>query len=127
VYKRQIGSSEISNCLPPGYPAFHQCEIYGTRGAVRAKDHDLVSVTRYHDDGADFPESDQILLHNRTAYVREWAGFLDAVERGGHVPLPPEEARAALRLALATVESARTGLPVSLAPEHRVGNGEESA
>lgn len=114
-----IGSSEISNCLPPGYPAFHQCEIYGTRGAVRAKDHDLVSVTRYRDEGIDFPESDRILLHNPTAYVREWAGFLDTVQRGRPLPMPPEEAREALRLALATVESARTGKVVRLGPGHR--------
>ena len=36
-----VGSSELSNCLPPGYPAFHQFELYGDRGALRAKDHDL--------------------------------------------------------------------------------------
>ena len=104
-----IGSSEISNCLPPGYPAFHQFEIYGTRGAVRAKDHDLIGVTRYRDEGADFPESDRMLLHNPPAYVREWVAFLEAVQHERPLPMPPEEARAALRLALAAVESARTG------------------
>jgi predicted dehydrogenase len=104
-----IGSSEISNCLPPGYPAFHQFEIYGTRGAVRAKDHDLIAVTRYRDEGADFPESDRTLLHNPPAYVREWVAFLEGVQHDRPVPMAPEEARAALRLALAAVESARTG------------------
>ncbi len=111
-----IGSSEISNCLPAGYPAFHQCEIYGTRGAIRAKDHDLVSLVRYRDVGAEFPESNEILLHNLTAYVREWAAFLDAVQHGRPLPMPPEDARAALRLALAAVQSARTGTIVRLAP-----------
>jgi len=111
-----VGSSEISNCLPPGYPAFHQCEIYGTRGAIRAKDHDLLSLTRYRDAGTEFPESSEILLHNLPAYAREWAAFLDAVRHDRPVPMPPDDARAALRLALAAVQSARTGKIVPLAP-----------
>jgi predicted dehydrogenase len=118
-----IGSSEISNCLPPGYPAFHQFEIYGLRGAIRARDHELVSLTRFRDGGADYPESVHILLHNQTAYTREHAAFVDAVREGRPLPMPPEEARAALRLALAAVDSARTGHTVSLvdarAPEVR--------
>lgn len=122
-----VASSEISNCLPPGYPAFHQCEIYGTRGAVRARDHDLVSLTRYRDAGADFPESGRILLHNLTAYVREWAGFLDALHHDRPVPMAPAEARAALRLALATVESARAGKVVRLEPEPGRGEGRGQA
>lgn len=111
-----VGSSEISNCLPPGYPAFHQCEIYGTQGAIRAKDHDLLSLTRYGDAGVEFPGSHEILLHNPAAYVREWAAFLDAVQHDRPVPMPPDDARDALRLALAAVQSARTGRIVHLAP-----------
>jgi len=111
-----VGSSEISNCLPAGYPAFHQFEAYGVRGAIRARDHELVSLTRFHDGGADYPESGRILLHNQTAYDREHAAFIDTVRTGASLPMPPEEARAALRLALAAVESARAGRVVSLAP-----------
>ena len=109
-----IGSSEVSNCLPPGYPAFHQFEVYGLRGAIRARDHELVSLTRFRDGGADYPESSHILLHNQTAYTREHAAFIDAVRTERPLPMPPEDARAALRLALAAVGSARTGRAVSL-------------
>lgn len=110
-----VGSSEVSNCLPPGYPAFHQFEAYGLRGAIRARDHELISLTRFRDGGADYPESTHILLHNQTAYVREHAAFVDAVRARGPLPMPPEEARGALRLALGAVESARTGRVVSFA------------
>jgi predicted dehydrogenase len=109
-----VGSSEVSNCLPPGYPAFHQFEAYGVRGAIRARDHELVSLTRFHDGGAEFPVSVRILLHNQTAYTREHAAFVDAVRMGRPLPMPPEDARAALRLALAAVESARSGRTVFL-------------
>ena len=109
-----IGSSEVSNCLPPGYPAFHQFEAYGHRGAIRARDHELVSLTRFRDGAADYPESTHILLHNQTAYTREHAAFIDAVRSGRPLPISPQDARAALRTALAAVESARTGTAVSL-------------
>lgn len=110
-----IASAEIHNNLPQGYPAFHQCEVYGTRGAIRAKDLELVDLTSYGDAGAEFPEVREILLHNPAAYVREWAAFLDAVEGRAPLPMPAAEARAALELALAASESARTGEPVPLA------------
>jgi myo-inositol 2-dehydrogenase / D-chiro-inositol 1-dehydrogenase len=116
-----LGSTEISNALPPGYPAFHQCELYGTAGAIRARDHDLIGLTRYRDGAADFPESYHILLHNPAAYVREWAGFLDALQQDRPVPMPAEEARAALELALAAEESARTGRVVRLRSAERAG------
>jgi len=117
-----IGSSELANCLPAGYPSFHQLEVYGDRGAVRAKDHDLVSVTRFRDGSAEFVESSYILLHNIAAYVRELAGFVEALRHDRPVPMPPEEARAALRLALAAVDSARAGRVVHLAAQP-VGDG----
>ena len=104
-----IGSSELSNCLPPGYPAFHQFEVYGDRGALRAKDHDLISATRFTENGAHFPMGYEMLLHNLPAYVRELDGFLDALQEDRPVPMPPEEARAALAIAMAAVASATEG------------------
>lgn len=118
-----IASAEVHNALPGSYPAFHQCEVYGTAGAIRAKDLELQYIARYGDDGGDFPGVRGIFLDNPTAYTREWTAFLDAVQFGRPLPMPPEEARAALQLALAASESARLGHPVLLEPFGASGEG----
>jgi len=112
-----IGSAEVLNCAPPGYPAFHQLELYGTRGAIRARDHELTGLTRFGEAGADYPGRYEMLLHNLPAYARELAELVDAVRGNRELCVPPTEARAALALALAAVHSARINRTVTLAEE----------
>jgi myo-inositol 2-dehydrogenase/D-chiro-inositol 1-dehydrogenase len=57
--------------------------------------------------------SDQELLHD--AYVAELAAFVAAVRGGGPVAVGGEDARAALVIAAAAIESVRTGRPVRTA------------
>ena len=109
-----IGSAEVLNCAPPGYPAFHQLELYGTHGAIRARDHELTSLTRFGDTGADYPGHYDMLLHNLPAYARELAELVDAIHAGRPVHMPPSEARAALEIALAAVRSAHEGREIAL-------------
>jgi predicted dehydrogenase len=109
-----IGSAEVLNCAPPGYPAFHQMELYGTEGAIRARDHELIGLTRFAAEGADFPGTYDMLLHNKPAYVRELTELIEAIREDRPVRMPPREARAALELTLAAVASARTGRTVRL-------------
>jgi myo-inositol 2-dehydrogenase/D-chiro-inositol 1-dehydrogenase len=104
-----IGSSEITRLPPASYPAFHQLELYGTTGAIRAKDHDLIGIVHYTETGAQFPAAEEILLRNVVAYSRQLGEFLAAIREGRPVPMPPVEARRALAIALATIESARSG------------------
>jgi myo-inositol 2-dehydrogenase / D-chiro-inositol 1-dehydrogenase len=56
--------------------------------------------------------SDQELLAG--AYVAELAAFVDAVRGGTPAPVGGEDARAALAIALAAAESARTSRPVRI-------------
>jgi predicted dehydrogenase len=109
-----IGSAEVSNCLPPGYPSFHQIEMYGTRGCLSARDTDQQGMIRFDDNKAEFPGSYEALLHFQDAYTLELSQFVRAVATDGPVPLPPEAAREALKLGLAAVESATTGRVVNL-------------
>jgi myo-inositol 2-dehydrogenase/D-chiro-inositol 1-dehydrogenase len=104
-----IGSAEVLNCAPPVYPAWHQLELYGSAGAIRARDHELTGLTRFAEAGADYPGRYEMLLHNLPAYARELAELVAAIREDRPVSLPPSEARAALRLALAAVRSADLG------------------
>ncbi len=109
-----IGSAEVLNCAPPGYPAFHQMELYGTEGAIRARDHDITGLTRFKDSGADVPGHYDMLLHNLPAYARQLWELVDAIRHNRPLRMPPSEARAALAIALAAVRSAQIGETVML-------------
>lgn len=109
-----IGSSEISYSLPEAYPANHLLELYGTGGAIRAKDHDIVGLTTYTGDAARFPGTYDRIMHERSAYVRQLAEFLAAIREDREPSMKPHEARAALEVALALIASARSGQAVIL-------------
>ena len=105
--------------LPASYPAFHLLELFGTKGAIRAHDHELVYCGRCDAYGVGFPGTYDVLLHDVTAYVRQLTEFVDAICQGRDVRMPPIEARASLAVALAIGESARTGREISLRSEQR--------
>ena len=109
-----IGSTEVLNNAPPGYPAFHQLDIYGTSGAIRARDHDLTGLARFSDGGTDYPAQYDMLLHNLPAYARELAELVAAIEAGRALRMPPSEARAALAITLAAIRSAHEGRAVDM-------------
>jgi predicted dehydrogenase len=109
-----IGSTEVLNNAPPGYPAFHQLEIYGMSGAIRARDHDLTGLARFSDSGTDYPAQYDMLLHNLPAYARELAELVEAIQVGRKLAMPPSEARAALAITLAAIRSAHEGRAVDM-------------
>ncbi len=114
-----LGQAEVSNCLPDGHPFFHQFEVFGTKGYIKAKDADQLGLIRFDDNAARFPDAYHTLLHFQDAYTLELSLFVRSVVEDLPVPLPPEEARAALLLALAAARSARTGKPVDVAAFER--------
>jgi predicted dehydrogenase len=112
-----LAASEVNNALPPGYPAFHEFELFGTEGAVRARDHEMRALERHDAAGMHAPRVYEHLLHVGHAYEREHEAFLHSVETGEPPPVTPTEARLALQVALAADEAARTGQPVTLTQE----------
>lgn len=109
-----LAAAEVNNALPPGYPAFHEFELFGTAGAARARDHEMRMLERFDAGGMRAPRVLEHLLHVQEAYAREHRAFLDSVEHGAPPAITVEEARLALAVALAADEAARTGRPAAV-------------
>lgn len=95
---------------PTGYPYYHQLEIFGAEGTLRARDSDMLAVRRFDERGMPYPTASESLLHINDAYVEEHRLFYEAVLYDAPVPLDP----AALELSLAAIRSAETGEGISL-------------
>lgn len=121
-----IGATEVVNRLPHGYPYYHQLEVFGERGLIRATDPSMVTLTDYRATGLRQPINFATLLHIDDAYERELRGLADAVLDDTDVPMPPQEARAALAIALAAVRSSAEGRVVHLDESPVVRGGRSS-
>lgn len=109
-----IGAAEIVNALPPSYPYFHMLEIYGDEGYVKASDPEQSPYEVWQDSGMHYPTNFDQLLHIDNAYIREIGWFVRAIQYGAPPPLDPWDARQALALSLAAVESSQSGRRVYL-------------
>ena len=109
-----IGAAEVVNNLPARYPYFHMMELFGSDGLIRATDPPMSPLEAWGNQGMQFPENFNVLLHVDDAYVRELDLFAKAVREDSPVPMDPREARQALAIALAAVESSRTGKVVAV-------------
>jgi predicted dehydrogenase len=109
-----IGQAEISNCLPPGYPHYHQIEMYGTKGYLRSRDSDQQGLWQSTDTGVEFSGTTESLLYLQDSYTLEFSQFVLSILSGAPVPMAPAEAREAVKLGLAAHESATTGRAVIL-------------
>ena len=109
-----VGAAEVVNNLPPRYPYFHMMEVFGREGMIRATDPPMSPMESWGLEGMHFPENFNVLLHVDDAYVREISQFAHAVREDTPVPLDPWNARQALAIALAAVESSQTGKVVQV-------------
>ncbi|MFI1732312.1 Gfo/Idh/MocA family oxidoreductase [Streptomyces acidicola] len=87
-------------------------EVFGSAGMLTVGDIRRSHLTSYGADGvaADCVTYDQELFHD--AYVAELADFTDSVRTGRAPAVTGEDARAALSIALAAIQSVTTGGPV---------------
>jgi len=112
-----IGHIEASWAFPAGN--FRTCfELAGTEGLL-AHDSDDARTLDVHYHSGSAPAGlpligDMAPLHD-DPYFRELQHFLDALDSGSDFLVTPQDALAALRVALAAIESQRTGRPVDLA------------
>lgn len=102
-----VGGTEVVNRLPSSYPIYHQIEVIGTEGTIRAFDSEMAPTRLGGAQGMTFPANWSTLLHIRSAYEMEIRGFAAAIRDDGPVPMDPWEARQALAISLAAVTSSK--------------------
>jgi len=107
-----IGVAEA--CFEAAYGYDVRGEVFGSGGMATMGDGRLDGMVFSGPAGrtVNTPRSDQALLAG--AYVAELSAFADAVRGVGTAPPGGDDARAALAIALAAAQSARTGRPVRI-------------
>jgi myo-inositol 2-dehydrogenase/D-chiro-inositol 1-dehydrogenase len=108
-----IATAEASFSAAYGYDI--RGEVFGSAGMVTAGDVRATGMTRYGADGirVDTSRADTQLF--RAAYTAEFVAFTEAVRSGAAPYVGGEDARAALLVALAAIESVEAGRPVRIA------------
>jgi predicted dehydrogenase len=104
--------------LPP--PEFHtRFEIAGTDGLIEF-DSEATKPIRAYLSGREVGELADVPVPgsplNESPYTSEIKAFYEALAHGAPVPVSAEDGLAALQIALAALESARTGVAVTLEP-----------
>ena len=107
-----VGTAEA--CFEAAYGYDVRGEVFGSGGMATMGDGRRTGMMFSAAAGrcADTVRSDQELFAG--AYTGELAAFVDAVRTGAPAPVPGEDARAALAIALAAVESVQVGRPVRI-------------
>lgn len=109
-----IAAAEVVNQLPPGYPYFHMMEVIGRNGKINATDPTMSPLTVADRQGLTQKLNFPTLLHVDRAYVDEIEAFSRSLLAGDPPPLSPHDARAAVELSVAAVQSSASGKPVTL-------------
>ncbi|GAA0318568.1 Gfo/Idh/MocA family oxidoreductase [Oceanobacillus oncorhynchi subsp. oncorhynchi] len=91
-----------------------RAEVFGSEGMITLGDLNATSMKKYNQDGSNIQtvKYDQDLLFD--AYVEELRSFTRSVQTGHQPEVSIADAKWALTLALASVESVKTGGPVKI-------------
>lgn len=109
-----IGAAEIVNQLPRGYPYFHMMEVIGRAGRIQAVDPPMSPLTIADMNGVTQTMNFPTLLHVDQAYVEEIEAFARAILSDSQPPMSPYDARAAVELSVAAVQSSKSRQPMRL-------------
>ena len=107
-----IATAEANFQAVYGYDV--RAEIFGSEGMLKVGSMRETNMTRYNKEGASYNTSryDQDLLFD--AYVDELSAFVDSVKGNKPTYATGEDARSALLIALACIESYKTNGPIRL-------------
>ncbi len=107
-----IATAEASFSAAYGYDV--RAEVFGSAGMVTAGDQRRTSMTAYTASGRAVETVRSDVEMFLEAYTAEFAEFVDAVREGRDPAVTGHDARRALALALAAVESVETGRPAAV-------------
>ncbi|NUO35292.1 MAG: Gfo/Idh/MocA family oxidoreductase [Terrabacter sp.] len=107
-----IAVAEASFSAAYGYDV--RGEVFGSAGMVQAGSPAHLTTSLWTADGVAVPTARQDTDLMDDAYAAELAAFCRTVREGGPTPVGGHDARAALRIALACIESCETGSTVAV-------------
>jgi myo-inositol 2-dehydrogenase/D-chiro-inositol 1-dehydrogenase len=106
----------IKNSRRAVYGYDQRVELLGSAGLLQAQNMLENTVVKSTIAGVTSAKPTYFFLERyMPAYAAEWAAFVTAVASGTSLPVTLDDGVAALAMAEAATQSARTGLPVSLA------------
>jgi predicted dehydrogenase len=112
--KGTIASFEVGYVLPKAYTQYTSLEVLGSTGTISASDHHMNVVTEGTENGITYPLAYSDLLGVNSAYESEIIAFIDSVNRNVEPPVTGADARAALEIILAAIQSIQRAEPVKL-------------
>ena len=109
-----VASFEVGYVLPSGFAQYTTLEVLGSKGLVSASDTHMNVVTHGTESGATYPLSYSELLSVNSAYENEIIAFVSSIINSADPPVTGADARAALEIILATLQSVERDKPVKL-------------
>jgi len=114
---RGMGFAEISWAYPQGFGGalYAQLDVVGTEGKIQYADKDTNPMLIYtRERGHELPRYFRFMSTTEYAFEEEIRHFVHCILDGREPAVSPQDARAALEMALAAQRSAETGEPVRL-------------
>jgi len=103
--KGAVGSFEVGYVLPKGYAQYTTLELLGSKGFISASDNHMNVLLKGAENGVTYPSAYSDLLTVNSAYEAEVSAFVNSILNDTTPPVTGKDARAALEIILATLES----------------------
>lgn len=112
--KGAVGSFEVGYVLPKGYAQYTTLELMGSKGFVSAADNHMNAIVKGAESGVTYPLAYSDMLSVSSAYRAEIEAFVNSIIVNKTPPVTGQDARAALEIILAVLESIKRRGPVRL-------------
>ena len=112
--KGAVGSFEVGYVMPKGYAQYTTLELMGAKGFVSAADNHMNVIVKAAESGVTYPLAYSNMLSVSSAYRAEIEAFVNSIIVNKTPPVTGQDARAALEIILAVLDSIKRQGPVRL-------------